>query len=49
MITQPYNLNLIPGGVPVRVPVSQYDAGSRDITFSCTTAGRPLRCPQGPW
>ena len=33
MITQTYNLNLIPGGVPVRVPCSQRDAGSRTIVF----------------
>lgn len=33
MITQTYALNLIPGGVPIRVPCSQYDNGSRTIVF----------------
>lgn len=47
MITQPYNLNLIPGGVPVRVPVSQYDAGSRDITFSLYHGGTAFAVPAG--
>ena len=45
MITQPYNLNLIPGGVPVRVPVSQYDAGSRDITFALYSGGMAFVVP----
>ena len=47
MITQPYNLNLIPGGVPVRVPVSQYDAGSRDITFAMYHGGTAFAVPAG--
>ena len=47
MITQPYKLNLIPGGVPVRVPVSQYDAGSRDITFSLYSGCAAFAVPAG--
>ena len=45
MITESYNLDLIPGGVPVRVPVSQYDAGSRDITFSLYSGGMAFAVP----
>ena len=47
MITQTYALNLIPGGVPVRVPVSQYDAGSRDITFSLYCGNTLFSIPTG--
>lgn len=47
MIEQIYKLNLIPGGVPVRVPVSQYDAGSRDITFSLYSGGLAFTVPAG--
>lgn len=35
MISQTYDLNLIPGGIPIRVPVSQYDSGSsRSLIFN---------------
>lgn len=34
MITQSYNLNLIPNGVPVVVRASQYDKASRTIQFT---------------
>lgn len=34
MITQKYNLNLVPGGVPVVANVSQYDSGTRTLTFT---------------
>lgn len=47
MITQPFKLNLIPGGVPVRVPVSQYDAGSRNITFSLYQGETAFSVPAG--
>lgn len=33
MINQKYKLNLIPGGIPIRVPVSQFDLNSRTIEF----------------
>ena len=47
MTTQTYNLNLIPGGSPVRVPVSQYDAGSRDIIFSLYSGSAAFSLPAG--
>lgn len=34
MITQSINLNLIPGAVPPRIKVSQYDYGSRTLQFT---------------
>ena len=34
MITQSINLNLIPGAVPPRIKISQYDQGSRTLTFT---------------
>ncbi len=35
MIDQTYYLPMVPGGIPVRVPVSQYDAGAgRNIIFT---------------
>ena len=35
MISQSYDLNMIPGGVQIRVPTSQYDAaGSRTLLFN---------------
>lgn len=34
MITQSINLNLIPGAVPPRIKVSQYDFGSRTLQFT---------------
>lgn len=34
MITQKYNLNLVPGGVPVVANVSQYDSGTRTLIFT---------------
>lgn len=33
MITQSINLNLVPGGITPRIRVSQYDEGSRTLTF----------------
>lgn len=33
MITQSINLNLIPSGIPQHIRVSQYDVGSRTLTF----------------
>lgn len=44
-ITQEYDLNMIPGGVPVRVPVSQYDAGSRTITFNLYAGAEQFSVP----
>ena len=47
MITQTYALNLIPGGVPVRVPVSQYDADSRELIFSLYCGNTLFSIPAG--
>lgn len=47
MITQTYDLNLIPGGAPLRVPVSQYDAGSRDIIFNLYSGSAAFSVPTG--
>lgn len=42
MITQTYNLNMIPGGVPVRVPCSQRDDDSRTIVFNLFNGSEPF-------
>ena len=42
MITQTYNLNMIPGGVPVRVPCSQRDDDSRTVIFNLYNASEPF-------
>ncbi len=34
MITTTYDLNLSPGGVPLIIPISQYDAASRILVFN---------------
>ena len=34
MITQSINLNLIPGAVPPRISISQYDTGSRVLSIT---------------
>ena len=34
MITYNYDLDLVPGRVPLTIHVSQYDSGSRAIVFS---------------
>ena len=34
MVSQRYNLNLIPSGIPVNVYVSQYDDASRELVFN---------------
>lgn len=47
MITQTYTLNMIPGGAPVRVPVSQYDADSRGILFLLYGGVTPFPVPEG--
>ena len=47
MIQQKYALNMIPGGVPVRVPVSQYDADSRGIVFNLYTGDLEFTVPDG--
>lgn len=46
-ITQKYALNMIPSGAPVRVPVSQYDAGSRTISFDLYAGAERFSAPSG--
>ena len=48
MINQKYKLDMVPGGsVPTIVHVSQYDAGSRDLTFELYSGGMPWAVPEG--
>lgn len=48
MITQTYNLNLVPGGIPVRVHASQYDAySSRKLIFHLYNGSTPFTVPTG--
>lgn len=53
MIQQTYHLNLVPGGVPVRVHVSQYDVRGDDITtgrriaFALYNGADPFTVPTG--
>ena len=47
MITQAYKLDMVPGGRPTIVHVSQYDAGSRDLTFELYSGGMPWAVPEG--
>jgi len=42
MITQSINLNLIPGAVPPRIKVSQYDFGSRTLQFTLFNGTSPF-------
>lgn len=42
MITQSINLNLIPGAVPPRIKVSQYDFGSRTLSFTLFNGTSPF-------
>lgn len=47
MITQKYNLNMIPDTVPVSVGVSQYDKTSRTIVFSIYNGDVLFSIPSG--
>lgn len=47
MITQTYNLNLIPNGVNVVVDASQYDKGSRTIVFNLFKGSEVFNVPAG--
>lgn len=47
MSIQTYKLNLIPGGVPVRVPASQYDDSYREIRFHLYMGNSIYREPDG--
>lgn len=47
MITQIYKLDMVPGGMPQIIHVSQYDAGSRDLTFELYNGAMPWKVPTG--
>ncbi len=47
MITQKYNLDLVPSGVPVIVRVSQYDSDSRTIEMTMYEEGTAFTVPVG--
>lgn len=47
MITQNYNLNLIPNGVPVVVNASQYDKTARTINFALINGDTAFNVPSG--
>ncbi len=47
MITQSYTLSLQPGGIPVRIPCVQGDAGSRTISLSLISGGTSFTPPTG--
>lgn len=47
MITQTCRINMVPGGMPPIIHVSQYDAGSRDLTFELYNGAMPWTAPSG--
>ena len=47
MITQTCKINMVPGGMPPIIHVSQYDAGSRDLTFELYSGATPWKAPSG--
>ncbi len=47
MITQVCKINMVPGGMPPIIHVSQYDAGSRDIIFELYSGSIPWEVPSG--
>lgn len=47
MITQTYKLDMVPGGMPPIIHVSQYDAGSRDLAFELYSGAMPWKVPSG--
>ena len=47
MITQKYRLDMVPGRSMVRVPVSRYDEGSRNIVFELVNGSEPFVVPAG--
>jgi len=47
MLTQTYDLNLTPGGVPLHIDVSQYDAASRTLVFNLFSADGVVSFPTG--
>lgn len=47
MITQTYKLDMVPGGMPQIIHVSQYDAGTRDLAFELHSGAMPWTVPTG--
>lgn len=47
MLTQTYDLNLSPGGVPLHIDVSQYDAASRTLVFNLFSSDGVVSFPSG--
>lgn len=47
MITQRYRLDMIPGRIAVRVPVSRYDRDSRNLEFELYSGTDPFPVPAG--
>lgn len=46
-MNQTYSLNMIPGGNPLRVPVRQFDKGSRTITMTLWNGSGAFSVPTG--
>ena len=46
-MNQTYSLNMIPGGNPLRVPVRQFDKGSRTITMTLWNGSGAFSVPAG--
>lgn len=47
MTTQTYQLDIVPFGPPVIIPMSQYDTGSRTLAFTLYNAQQPFTIPDG--
>ena len=47
MLSQTYNLNLSPGGVPLHIDVSQYDTASRTLVFNMFSSDGVVSFPSG--
>lgn len=47
MITQVCKINMVPGGMPPIIHASQYDVGSRDLTFELYNGSIPWKIPSG--
>ena len=47
MIAQTCKVDMVPGGMPPIIHVSQYDAGSRDLTFELYSGAMPWKVPSG--
>lgn len=45
MLTATYKLDLVPGGIPLVIPVSQYDVNSRVFSLELTSSGGEVSIP----